>query len=124
MGGFPDPVPGATMRRVTYRELLQATLDQGLPMDRALAFLRASGASPIEAAAAVQEATGTTHEEARALVARSQAWSAPRSGVWPKPPEPYAAVGRHGRSGHGAASVLPHLVRQAQLQRAAERARR
>lgn len=102
---------------VTYRELMQRSLDQGLPVEKALEFLRGSGASPMEAASAVQEATGASFEEARALVARTRAWSGPRSGVTPasaRPREWYGAIGQHGRSGHGASSVLPHLVRQAQ----------
>jgi hypothetical protein len=99
---------------VTYRELLQTSLELGLPVERALEFLRGHGASPMEAARAVQEATGTPLEEARALVARTRAWSAPRSGVQPasaRPRDGYGAIGQHGRSGHGAASVLPHLMR-------------
>lgn len=102
---------------MTYRELLQNSLELGLPVERALEFLRGSGASPMEAASALQETTGTSFEEARALVARTRAWSGPRSGVQPastRPREWYGAIGQHGRSGHGAASVLPHLVRQAQ----------
>ena len=99
---------------MTYRELLQTSLDLGLPVERALEFLRGSGASPMEAARAVEEATGASFEEARALVAGTRAWSGPRSGVQPasaRPREWYGAIGQHGRSGHGAASVLPHLVR-------------
>ncbi len=106
---------------MTYRELLQTSLDLGLPVERALEFLRGNGASPMEAARAVQEATGTSFDEARALVARSRAWSGPRSGVQPasaRPREWYGAIGQHGRSGHGAASVLPHLVRLAPSQAA------
>ena len=103
-------------RRVTYRELLQDTLDQGMPVERALEFLRGSGASPVEAVAAVQEATGASAEEARALVARTRAWSGPRSGqqLPGRPREGDGGIGQHGRSGHGAASVLPHLTRQSQ----------
>ena len=100
---------------MTYRELSQSSLDLGLPVEKALEFLRGSGASPVEAARAVQEATGASFEEARALVARTRAWSGPRSGVQPAPSRPrewYGAIGQHGRSGHGAASVLPYLVRQ------------
>ena len=99
---------------MNYRELLRTSLDLGLPVERALEFLRGNGASPVEAARAVQEATGTSFEEARALVARTRAWSAPRSGVQPasgRSRDWYGAIGQHGRSGHGAASVLPHLVR-------------
>ena len=102
---------------MTYRELLQSSLDRGLPVEKALEFLRGSGASPMEAASAVQEATGASFEEARALVARTRAWSGPRSGVQPaaaRPREWYGAIGQHGRSGHGAASVLPYLGRQPQ----------
>jgi hypothetical protein len=99
---------------VTYCELLQTTLARGMPVEKALEFLRGSGASPAEAAKAVQETTGASFEEARALVQRSRAWSGPRSGVQPAPRsrEWYGAIGQHGRSGHGAASVLPHLTRQ------------
>ncbi|TFZ06382.1 hypothetical protein EZ313_07005 [Ramlibacter henchirensis] len=99
---------------MTYRELLQRTLDHGMPVEKALEFLRGSGASPVEAARALQETTGASFEEARALVARTRAWSGPRSGVQlpAKPREWYGAIGQHGRSGHGAASVLPHLGRQ------------
>jgi hypothetical protein len=102
---------------VTYRELLQTSLDLGLPMEKALEFLRGSGASPAEAASALQETTGASFEEARALVARTRAWSGPRSGLQPaatRPRDGWGPIGQHGRSGHGAASVLPHLVRQAQ----------
>ena len=101
---------------VTYRELLQSTLDQGMPLEKALESLRGPGASPAEAAFALQEATGASFEEARAMVARTRAWSGPRSGMQlpGKPREWYGSIGQHGRSGHGAASVLPHLVRQAQ----------
>ena len=109
---------------VTYRELLQTSLDLGLPVERALEFLRGNGASPVEAARAVQEATGASFEEARAVVARTRAWSAPRSGVQPASPrsrEWYGAIGQHGRSGHGAASVLPHLARVAPLRATAKR---
>lgn len=102
--------------RVTYSELLQTTLAQGMPVEKALEFLRGSGASPAEAASAVQQATGASFEEARALVQRTRAWSGPRSGMQlpSRPREWYGAIGQHGRSGHGAASVLPHLTRQAQ----------
>jgi hypothetical protein len=102
---------------VTYRELLQTSLDLGLPMEKALEFLRGSGASPVEAASALQATTGASFEEARDLVARTRAWSGPRSGVQPaaaRPCDGWGAIGQHGRSGHGAASVLPHLLRQAQ----------
>jgi len=82
-------------------------------VERALEFLRGSGASPVEAALALEEATGTPFEQARQLVKRSRAWSGPRSGVNPHAPvrEWYGAIGQHGRSGHGAASVLPFLRR-------------
>jgi hypothetical protein len=36
----------------------------------------------------------------------------------------YGAIGQHGRSGHGSASVLPHLARQSQAQAGAARAPR
>ena len=113
--------------RVTYRELLQSTLEQGMPVEKALEFLRGSGASPMEAASALQEATGASFEEARDLVARTRAWSGPRSGVQPvanRSREWYGAIGQHGRSGHGAASVLPHLARQPQPPAGAVRALR
>ena len=109
---------------MTYRELLQTSLDLGLPVERALEFLRGNGASPMEAACAVQEATGTSFEEARAVVASTRAWSAPRSGVQPasaRTREWYGAIGQHGRSGHGAASVLPHLARVVPLRATAKR---
>ena len=109
---------------VTYRELLQTSLELGLPVERALEFLRGNGASPVEAARAVQEATGASFDDARALVARTRAWSGPRSGVQPasaRPREWYGAIGQHGRSGHGAASVLPHLARLAPLRATAKR---
>ena len=102
---------------MTYRELLQTSLDLGLPLEKALEFLRGCGASPVEAARAVQETTGASFDDARALVARTAAWSGPRSGVQPasaRPRDCYGAIGQHGRSGHGASSVLPHLVRQSQ----------
>lgn len=110
---------------MTFPQLLRKTLDQGLPMQRAIEFLRGSGASPWEAAAAVREVTGATLDEARALVAGTRAWSGPRSGVQPGagPREWYGAIGQHGRSGHGAASVLPHLLRQPPGQSASNRAR-
>jgi hypothetical protein len=112
--------------RVTYPDLLRSALDQRLPMARALELLRGSGASPAEAAQALQDVTGTSAEQARATVAASRAWSGPRSGVslgagfreW------YGAIGQHGRSGHGSASVLPHLARQSQAQAGAARAPR
>lgn len=96
-----------------YAELLRKTLDKGLAIERALEFLRGSGASPAEAAAAVAHVTGRSADESRELIARTRAWSAPRSGVNPvAPPRAwYGAIGQHGRSGHGAASVLPHLGR-------------
>jgi hypothetical protein len=112
--------------RVTYRELLKSTLDQGMPVEQALEFLRGHGASPFEAAQAVEEATGVTPEEARAIVARTRAWAGPRSGAQPvqTPREWYGAIGQHGRSGHGASSVLPHLWRQAQVRRAGAKSAR
>ena len=110
--------PSGTIPRVTYLQLMRTALDDGMPLERALEILRGAGASPAEAAAAVQEATGLSAGEARAAVARSGAWSAPRSAAQPliALPEDLGAIGHHGRSGHGAASVLPHLVRQAQSQ--------
>jgi hypothetical protein len=104
---------------VNYQELLQTTLDQGLTLERALDFLRGSGASPIEAAQAVAAVRGIPLEEARVLVAQSRAWSAPRSGqqVQPVAREWFGAIGQHGRSGHGASSVLAHLVRTAPASR-------
>ena len=102
-------------RLVSYRELLQSTLDQGTTLGRAMEFLRSSGASPLEAAIAVQEATGRSWDEARQVVTESRAWAAPRSAVQPigRPREWYGAMGQHGQSGHGAMSVLPHLWRPA-----------
>ncbi|TFZ03742.1 hypothetical protein [Ramlibacter humi] len=106
---------------MTYLQLLRQSLDQGLPVGKALEFLRGSGASPAEAAQAVQLAIGVDAARAREIVAESRAWKGPRSGVLPAPAhrEWYGAIGQHGRSGHGASSVLPHLVRQAQAQGAA-----
>jgi hypothetical protein len=114
------------MARVSYSQLLQATVDQGLSLERGLEFLRGSGASPMEAALAVQEVAGVPLDEAHALVARTRAWSAPRSGVNPAaaPRAWYGAIGQHGRSGHGASSVLPHLLRQVPPQRPGDSARR
>ena len=99
---------------VTYPELLQTALDQGVALPRALEFLRGSGASPMEAALAVQEATGCSLDAAREVVSQSRAWVGPRSGAQPAGTPPrhwYGAIGQHGRSGHGALSVLPHLWR-------------
>ena len=99
---------------VDYPQMLRTAIAQGVPLERGLEFLRAGGASPVEAALAVQAVTGDALEQAREAVARSRAWSGPRSGAQPHaaPREWYGAIGQHGRSGHGAASVLPHLVRQ------------
>jgi hypothetical protein len=100
-------------RRVNYRDLLRSALDQGTTLARAMDVLRSSGASPLEAASAVQEATGRSWEEARKVVAESRAWAGPRSAVQPmtRPREWDGTTGQHGRSGHGALSVLPHLWR-------------
>jgi hypothetical protein len=99
--------------RVTYGDLLRSLLDQGVPLARAMEFLRGSGASPLEAASAVQQATGRSADEAHAAVTESRAWAGPRSGIQPaaRTREWYGAIGQHGRSGHGAMSVLPHLWR-------------
>jgi hypothetical protein len=101
---------------VSYDEMLRAALAHGLPLPQALQLLRASGASPVEAARAVQAATGAAAEHARRAVAQSRAWDGPRPSVHlpATPREWYGAIGAHGRSGHGASSVLPHLVRQSQ----------
>jgi hypothetical protein len=109
-----------------YLQLMRTALAEGLPLERALEILRGAGASPVEAATAVQEATGLPAAEARAAVTQSRAWSAPRSAAQPvfAPPQDCDAIGHHGLSGHGAASVLPHLVRQAQTQGSGEAARR
>src|SRR5690348_7506438 len=64
-----------TMPRVSYLELLQTTLKAGLSLDAGLEFLRGSGASPAEAAVAVQLAIGLPADEARDAVARSRAWA-------------------------------------------------
>ena len=98
---------------VSYQDLLQSALDQGTSLSRAMEFLRSSGASPLEAAKAVQDATGRSWTESRKVVAESRAWAGPRSGALPvtKSREWYGAIGQHGRSGHGALSVLPHLWR-------------
>ena len=98
-------------RRVNYAELLQSTLRQRLPMHRALAVLRDSGASPAEAAQAVGTLTGYSADDALAVVRQSGAWNVPRGAA--ADAEALARrdpVGRHGRSGHGAATVLPHLM--------------
>ena len=99
---------------VDYPQMLRTSLAQGVPLERGLEFLRAAGASPMEAALAVRDVTGAPLEQAREVVAQSRAWSGPRSGAQPHatPRAWYGAIGQHGRSGHGAASVLPHLVRQ------------
>jgi hypothetical protein len=98
---------------VSYPELLRSALDQGTSLSRAMEVLRSSGASPLEAASALQDATGRSWTEARQVVAESHAWDGPRSGAVPatRPREWYGAIGQHGRSGHGALSVLPHLWR-------------
>jgi hypothetical protein len=109
---------------VSFRELLQTALTHGVPVERALEYLRASGASPIEAALALQDVTGAAPQEARELVTRTRAWSAPRSGapaVATPPREWHGAIGQHGLSGHGASSILPHLVRQTLAQGAGGR---
>lgn len=102
-------------RRVSYCDLLRSALEQGVTLPRAMEYLRGSGASPLEAASAVQEATGRTWIESREVVEQSRAWAGPRSGAQPvaRPREWYGAIGQHGRSGHGAMSVLPHLWRPA-----------
>ena len=101
---------------MSYHDTLRDALDQGLPLAKALEFLRANGASPAEAASAVESATGLSADDAREAVARSRAWSGPRSGVHlhAGQREWYGAIGQHGRSGQGSASVLPHLGRAAQ----------
>jgi hypothetical protein len=108
---------------VSYHDTLRDALDQGLPLAKALEFLRANGASPAEAASAVQSTTGLSADDAREAVARSRAWSGPRSGVHlhAGQREWYGAIGQHGRSGQGAASVLPHLGRQSQASGSAAR---
>jgi hypothetical protein len=98
---------------VDYAVILRAALDQGLLLAQALEFLRASGASPAEAATAVEATLYLPHDEAREAVKRSRAWSGPRSGaqLHGTQREWYGSIGQHGRSGRGAASVLPHLPR-------------
>jgi hypothetical protein len=98
-----------------YGDLLRSALNQGLPLDRAMELLRASGASPLEAASAVQDAGARTADEARRLVNECRAWTGPRSAVQlsTRASEWSGAIGQHGRSGQGAASVLPHLWRPA-----------
>lgn len=100
---------------VNYGDQLRSALDQGVPLGKAMEILRGSGASPLEAACAVQDATGASAEEARELVAQSRAWAGPRCGVRQagKARDWDGTVGQHGRSGHGASSVLPHLWRPA-----------
>ncbi|WP_427913693.1 hypothetical protein ACPWT1_01610 [Ramlibacter sp. MMS24-I3-19] len=100
---------------MSYSDLLRTALEEGATLPRAMEYLRGTGASPLEAASAVQEATGRTWMEAREVVAQSRAWAGPRSGALPvtKPRDWYGAIGQHGRSGHGAMSVLPHLWRPA-----------
>ncbi|MBA2964967.1 MULTISPECIES: hypothetical protein [Ramlibacter] len=103
---------------MSYDDLLRESLGHGCNLPKAMEFLRAAGASPAEAARSVAEVTGLGDELARQTVRDSRAWSGPRSGMqlagerrsW------YGAIGQHGRSGHGASSVLPHLGRKAQTQ--------
>lgn len=100
---------------MSYGELLQSALGQGMTLARAMEMLRGSGASPLEAACALQDATGRGADEARAVVSESGAWSGPRPGLSAaaRAGEWNGAIGQHGRSGHGASSVLPHLWRPA-----------
>ena len=98
--------------RLNYAELLHAALRHQGSMPGALGALRDRGASPAEAAAAVSSVTGSSAVDARALVRDSGVWSGPRgagagAGSMRARLEP---VGRHGRSGHGASTVLPYLV--------------
>jgi hypothetical protein len=97
------------MGRVTYVELLNATLHRRVALHAALGVLRDRGASPAEAAEAVGTVTGCSADDAALLVRECGAWSRPRGGGVRgrarKDP-----VGHHGRSGHGAAAVLPFLV--------------
>lgn len=115
-----SPVPSLLMHngRVSYCKLLRTVLEQGVTLPRAMEYLRGNGASPLEAATAVQEATGRSWIESREVVAESRAWAGPRSGAQPvaRPRDWYGAIGQHGRSGHGAVSVLPHLWRPAPRQ--------
>jgi hypothetical protein len=111
---------------VTYADILRNALAQRLTMAKALAMLRCSGATPNDAIDAGTQVTGKSRDDARQMVSASRAWSGPRPGValgahiedWP------GATGQHGRSGHGAASVLPHLARQAQSRAGATQAPR
>lgn len=99
---------------MAYPELLRTALDLRLTVARALELLRAGGASPAEAADALHEVTGCAPVEARRMVDASHAWSGPRTGMSLGGTRDWSGgVGQHGSSGHGAASVLPHLVRQA-----------
>ena len=91
-------------------------LNQGLAMNAALELLRDSGASPGEAVDAVAAATGHDPAQATALVQQCGAWKVPRAGRAAARLAASAtrgSVGQHGRSGHGASTVLPHLVQQA-----------
>lgn len=103
---------------MTYPDVLRNALAQRLTMAKALAVLRAGGASPVEAVEAIAQVTGAPREDARQMVEASRAWSGPRPGIvlGARFEESPGSIGQHGRSGRGAASVLPHLARQAQAQ--------
>jgi len=99
--------------QVDYAALLKKYLAQGLDLQAALERLRNEGASPLEAIAAIAHATGVEHEEARGAFALSRAWDRPRVADADRAPATSSGdEGQHGRSGHGASSVLPHLLRQ------------
>lgn len=95
-----------------YAALLKNYLAQGTALQAALELLRNDGASPIEAVDAIMQAAQVPEAQAKELFGQSRAWQRPRvSNTEPTPAEQEAAA-HHGRSGHGASSVLPHLLRQ------------
>jgi hypothetical protein len=97
---------------VDYTALLKNYLAEGLDLQAALELLRNDGASPVEAVAAIRDAAGMDQFRAQQAFELSPAWSRPRSAAASRARGPAAEQGQHGRSGHGASSVLPHLLRQ------------
>ncbi len=98
--------------RVDYAAQLMIYLARGQDLQAALELLRNDGASPVEALAAIQQATGADEQQARQALERSAAWTRPRVASGPPEARQETHEGQHGRSGHGASSVLPHLLRQ------------
>lgn len=100
-------------RPVDYAAHLKAYLGRGLDLQAALELLRNDGASPIEAVVAIRDATGVDEAQAEQAFQSSPAWGRPRVQETSRSPDADTPeAGRHGRSGHGASSVLPHLLRQ------------